>query len=140
MRCLVLISALSIYTAFSAIASTQVIASLPQGRPIFGSPPDVSKATTVYGSFKDQKELRRIVSGNWATVTYRVVYITESQPEFPYSEMSFTVEDTIPTKASGMGAKKPAWPFKEGSMVFSVVKDKDYGSPAFFRILFYKKQ
>jgi hypothetical protein len=139
-RFLILAYILSSTAFFAMAASMQTIASLPDGRPISSPPSDISKAITVCGSFKDQIEIRRTVVDNWVTVTYRVIYTTDSRPDFPFTEMSFTVEDTIPTKASGMVAKKPAWPFKKGSMVFYVLKDQDYGSPKFFRILFYKKQ
>ena len=121
-------------------ASPQTMASLPNGLPISVAPANISNAITVNALFKDQEEIRRTVVGNWVTATYRVVYTTESRVDFPYSEMSFTVDDTFPTKASGIFAKKPAWPFREGPMIFYVVKDKDYGSPDVFRILFYKKQ
>ena len=133
---------LLIASIFSAFDSSDIFVSLPDGWPLYYRPLDLSKAIAVKCDFyKIDKisELRRKTKADEVTITYNLTCTAEPTPNFPFRRFSFAAHKICPTEESGK-QKNIAWDFRQGLVTFYMVKEKSYGSPQLYRIVWYERK
>ena len=135
MKALVLLPLLSCL-AFAA-DPVKTNARVPDDKIIF-PPPEAAPDLKVTATFKSDTVISEVIQGNWVRTEHLVTYeVTNPEAGFPHKELTFVCRDSNPTPESGIQVRKVPWPFQEGSMTFSLSRDKSVRHTPYFSIVRY---
>jgi hypothetical protein len=101
-------------------------------------PPEAAEGLKVTADFKSDTVVSEVIQGNWIRTEYLVTYeVTEADDAFPYKELTFVCRYSNPTPESGIRVKKVPWPFRKGTMTFTLTRDQSVRHEAYFSIVRY---
>jgi hypothetical protein len=135
MKALVLLPFLSCLALAADPVKTN--ARLPDDKIIF-PPAEAAEGLKVTGALKSDTVVSQVVQGNWIRTEYLVTYdVTEADDAFPHKELTFVCRYSNPTPESGIRVRKVPWPFRKGSMTFTLTRDTSVRHDAYFNIVRY---
>lgn len=124
----------------SALSMEPVVtqASLPEDRLIFPVP-EKAEGIEVTARFKSDVVISSVTQGNWIRLQREVTYTVVSAPaDFPLKEFRFICQDSDVTLESGIRLRKVVWPFREGTMKFTLQRDDSVRYTPYFKIVRYE--
>lgn len=111
---------------------------LPEDRVIFPQP-EQAAGITVAAMFKSDEVISQVVQGNWVRSQHLITYeVLGEKNEQVGKELKFICHDGNPAPESGIRVRKVPWPFKGGSMTFTLSKDESCAYMSYFNILRYE--